>query len=104
MKLASTSAENMRAMSNIWAPPVYRRLVSSDKRERDMSERCLQKVLSEICPPPVILSKVAHTILFLYFLLTLISFCLLCSSRRQKMCIYTDYCIIYFNLISGTKI
>ncbi|KAF3659589.1 hypothetical protein T459_19097 [Capsicum annuum] len=57
MKLASTSAENMRAMSNIWAPPVYRRLVSSDKRERDMSERCLQKVLSEICPPPVILSK-----------------------------------------------
>ncbi|PHU10415.1 hypothetical protein BC332_22275 [Capsicum chinense] len=57
MKLASTSAENMRAMSNIWAPPVYRRLVRSDKRERDMSERCLQKVLSVICPPPVILSK-----------------------------------------------
>ncbi|KAK4375603.1 hypothetical protein RND71_006280 [Anisodus tanguticus] len=57
MKLASTSAQNMRAMSNIWAPPVYRRLVSGDKRERDMSERCLQKVSSVICPPPAILSK-----------------------------------------------
>ncbi|XP_016448044.2 uncharacterized protein LOC107773110 [Nicotiana tabacum] len=57
MKLVSTSAQNMRAMSNIWAPPVYRRLVSSDKRERDMSERCLLKVSSVICPPPVNLSK-----------------------------------------------
>lgn len=66
MKLASTSAQNMSAMSNIWAPPVYRRLVSSDKRERDMSERCLQKVSSVICPPPVILSKVVDDILFLY--------------------------------------
>ncbi|CAN4103532.1 unnamed protein product [Withania somnifera] len=61
MKLASTSAENMRAMSNIWAPPVYRRLVSCDKRERDMSERCLQKVAMVICPPPVILSKAIVT-------------------------------------------
>ncbi|XP_060172031.1 uncharacterized protein LOC132603135 isoform X2 [Lycium barbarum] len=57
MKLASTSAQNMRAMSNIWAPSVYRRLVSGDKREKDMSERCLQKISSVICPPPEILSK-----------------------------------------------
>ncbi|MCD7466471.1 hypothetical protein HAX54_003220 [Datura stramonium] len=71
MKLASTSAQNMRAMSNIWAPPVYGRLVSSDKRERDMSERCLQKVSSVICPPPVILSKALVTDLKKTLLLTM---------------------------------
>ncbi|XP_015081032.1 uncharacterized protein LOC107024552 [Solanum pennellii] len=71
MKLANTSAQNMRAMSNIWAPPVYKRLVSSDKRERDMSERCLQKVFSVILPPPVILSKALVTDLKKTLLLTM---------------------------------
>lgn len=74
MKLANTSAQNMRAMSNIWAPPVYKRLVSSDKRERDMSERCLQKVSSVILPPPVILSKVAYNILFLFAVIHFVSY------------------------------
>nr|GEX83645.1 Rap1-interacting factor 1 amino-terminal protein [Tanacetum cinerariifolium] len=57
MKLATQVNEKMRETSNIWAPPIYRRLVSADKREKDMSERCLLKVKSIICPPPVALSK-----------------------------------------------
>ncbi|KAA8522989.1 hypothetical protein F0562_009412 [Nyssa sinensis] len=44
MKLATQLSEKMRDTSNIWAPPIYRRLVSIDKRERDMSERCLLKI------------------------------------------------------------
>ncbi|KAM1573566.1 hypothetical protein FF2_042935 [Malus domestica] len=44
-------------MSHIWAPPVYRRLLSSDKRERDMSERCLLNTRCTILPPPLNLSK-----------------------------------------------
>lgn len=48
----------MRESSNIWAPPIYRRLLSSDKRERDMSERCLLKIRFTILPPPLVLSKV----------------------------------------------
>ena len=58
MKLATQLGEKMRDLSNIWVPPVYRRLVSIDKRERDMSERCLLKIRSTICPPTLILSKV----------------------------------------------
>ncbi|KAM1817381.1 hypothetical protein ACFX1X_001691 [Malus domestica] len=57
MKLATLLSENMREMSHIWAPPVYRRLLSSDKRERDMSERCLLNTRSTILPPPLNLSK-----------------------------------------------
>ncbi|KAM2521246.1 hypothetical protein ACFX1W_001643 [Malus domestica] len=57
MKLATLLSENMREMSHIWAPPVNRRLLSSDKRERDMSERCLLNTRSTILPPPLNLSK-----------------------------------------------
>ncbi|KAA0050127.1 Rif1_N domain-containing protein [Cucumis melo var. makuwa] len=56
--LAAKLSDKMRESSNIWAPPIYRRLLSSDKRERDMSERCLLKIRSTILPPPLVLSKV----------------------------------------------
>ncbi|KAK4573584.1 hypothetical protein RGQ29_031509 [Quercus rubra] len=36
----------------------YRRLLSFDKKERDMSERCLSKIKSIILPPTLVLSKV----------------------------------------------
>ncbi|XP_076906258.1 uncharacterized protein LOC143562310 [Bidens hawaiensis] len=58
MKLETQVNEKMRETSSLWAPPIYRRLVSADKRERDMSERCLQKIKSLLCPPPDALSKV----------------------------------------------
>ncbi|XP_076956955.1 uncharacterized protein LOC143632282 [Bidens hawaiensis] len=58
MKLETQVNEKMRETSSLWAPPIYRRLVSADKRERDMSERCLQKIKSLLCPPPEALSKV----------------------------------------------
>ncbi|XP_061991609.1 uncharacterized protein LOC133709758 isoform X2 [Rosa rugosa] len=58
IKLATLLSESMRELSHIWAPPIYRRLLSSDKRDRDMSERCLLKIRSTIIPPPIDLSKV----------------------------------------------
>ncbi|KAI3714852.1 hypothetical protein L6452_21812 [Arctium lappa] len=57
MKLVTQLPEKMRETSNLWAPPIYRRLISTDKREKDMSERCLLKLKSTICPPPKALSK-----------------------------------------------
>ncbi|RAL44193.1 hypothetical protein DM860_016439 [Cuscuta australis] len=57
MKLAGSMGEKMRNSSNIWVPPLYRRLASDDKREKEMSERCLLKVKTIICPPPIALSK-----------------------------------------------
>ncbi|OMO57725.1 Armadillo-type [Corchorus olitorius] len=56
-KLAAQLSEKMRQSSHLWVPPIYRRLLSIDKRERDMSERCLLKIRSNILPPPVSLSK-----------------------------------------------
>ncbi|XVE63683.1 hypothetical protein DITRI_Ditri07aG0039100 [Diplodiscus trichospermus] len=56
-KLAAPLSEMMREYSHLWAPPIYRRLLSTDKRERDMSERCLLKIRSTIFPPPRCLSK-----------------------------------------------
>ncbi|XP_038699740.1 uncharacterized protein LOC119997040 [Tripterygium wilfordii] len=56
-KLASQVSENMRESSHLWAPPIYRRLLSADKRERDMSERCLLTIRFMIFPPPSFLSK-----------------------------------------------
>ncbi|CAD6259282.1 unnamed protein product [Miscanthus lutarioriparius] len=38
-------------------PPVYRRLLSADKTERDTAERCLIKVSRLILPPQPLLSK-----------------------------------------------
>ncbi|VAI70946.1 unnamed protein product [Triticum turgidum subsp. durum] len=57
MKLASQYPKGMRDQSSIWVPPIYRRLLSADKPERDMSERCLIKVSSVILPPQSPLSK-----------------------------------------------
>ncbi|XP_073044100.1 uncharacterized protein [Primulina eburnea] len=57
VKLTSSLTKEMRSISSVWMPPIYRRLVSVDKRDRDMSERCLLKIKPIICPPPVILSK-----------------------------------------------
>uniref|UniRef100_A0A7N2MLH5 Telomere-associated protein Rif1 N-terminal domain-containing protein n=1 Tax=Quercus lobata TaxID=97700 RepID=A0A7N2MLH5_QUELO len=54
---ASNLSERMRDSSHLWAPPIYRRLLSFDK-ERDMSERCLLKIKPIILPPPLVLSKV----------------------------------------------
>ncbi|XP_031481646.1 uncharacterized protein LOC116251483 isoform X2 [Nymphaea colorata] len=58
VKLVSQMSDNMRTLSSMWAPPIYRRLLSLDKKERDMSIRCLQKVKSCILPPLPTLSKV----------------------------------------------
>ncbi|KAL5850611.1 hypothetical protein ACOSQ4_008624 [Xanthoceras sorbifolium] len=57
MKLATQLSEKMRELSHIWAPSIYRRLLSIDKKERDMSERCLLKIKSIIFPPTHALSK-----------------------------------------------
>ncbi|KAL1563425.1 hypothetical protein AAHA92_05893 [Salvia divinorum] len=57
VKLVSSLTEQMRETSSLWIPPIYRRLVSLDKRDRDMSERCLLKIVPLIFPPPVSLSK-----------------------------------------------
>ncbi|KAK7330065.1 hypothetical protein VNO77_24250 [Canavalia gladiata] len=58
MKLSGQLSQQMRDSSHIWAPPIYRRLLSTDKRERDASERCLLKIRSTVIPPPLDLSKV----------------------------------------------
>ncbi|MED6168060.1 hypothetical protein PIB30_008410 [Stylosanthes scabra] len=58
MKLCGQLSKQMRDSSHIWAPPIYRRLLSTDKRERDASERCLLKVKTEVIPPSLDLSKV----------------------------------------------
>lgn len=58
MKLATQLSENMRGLSDTWAPSIYRRLLSIDRRERDMSARCLLKIKSSILPPTSTLSKV----------------------------------------------
>ncbi|KAL2534846.1 Rif1 N domain-containing protein [Abeliophyllum distichum] len=55
--LTSSLTEKMRELSNVWAPPIYRRLVSVDKRDRDISERCLLKIRFIISPPPLTLCK-----------------------------------------------
>ncbi|RDX89609.1 Telomere-associated protein RIF1, partial [Mucuna pruriens] len=58
MKLSGQLSEQMKGSSHIWAPPIYRRLLSIDKRERDASERCLLKIRSTVIPPSLDLSKV----------------------------------------------
>ncbi|XAR66865.1 hypothetical protein NMG60_11013228 [Bertholletia excelsa] len=58
MKLANQLHEKMRDTSSTWAPSIYRRLISTDKRLRDMCERCLLKISSVLFPPPLDLSKV----------------------------------------------
>ncbi|KAG4930128.1 Telomere-associated protein RIF1 [Glycine soja] len=58
MKLSGQLSEQMKGSSHIWAPPIYRRLISTDKRGRDASERCLLKIRSTVIPPSLDLSKV----------------------------------------------
>ncbi|CAL0330479.1 unnamed protein product [Lupinus luteus] len=58
MKLAGQLSEKMRDSSHIWAPPIYRRLLSTDKKEKDAMERCLLKIRSTVIPPSLDLSKV----------------------------------------------
>jgi len=58
MKLSGQLSEQMKGSSHVWAPPIYRRLLSTDKRERDASERCLLKIRSTVIPPSLDLSKV----------------------------------------------
>ncbi|XP_061350669.1 uncharacterized protein LOC133295827 [Gastrolobium bilobum] len=58
MKLSGQLSEQMRDSSHIWASPIYRRLLSTDRRERDASERCLLKIRSTVIPPSLDLSKV----------------------------------------------
>jgi len=65
MKLACQSRKRMRDLSSLWVPPIYRRLLSADKPERDMAERCLIKVSSIILPPQPLLSKVTERLLLL---------------------------------------
>ncbi|KAK6945142.1 Telomere-associated protein Rif1, N-terminal [Dillenia turbinata] len=57
MKLATQLSRKMRDKSCIWVPPIYRRLIRNDKRERDMSERCMSKIKAIILPPTPSLSK-----------------------------------------------
>uniref|UniRef100_A0A0D9WMF2 Telomere-associated protein Rif1 N-terminal domain-containing protein n=1 Tax=Leersia perrieri TaxID=77586 RepID=A0A0D9WMF2_9ORYZ len=57
MKLMSQSPERLRELSSIWVPPIYRRLLSADKAERDVAERCLIKVSSVVLPPQSLLSQ-----------------------------------------------
>ncbi|CAL5044296.1 unnamed protein product [Urochloa decumbens] len=56
-KLACQCHKRMRDLSSLWVPPLYRRLLSADKPERDMAERCLLKVSHVILPPQLLLSK-----------------------------------------------
>ncbi|KAI4344179.1 hypothetical protein L6164_011435 [Bauhinia variegata] len=58
VKLAAQLNDQMRDSSHIWAPSIYRRLISIEKKERDASESCLLKIRSTIIPPSLDLSKV----------------------------------------------
>uniref|UniRef100_A0A7N0U100 Telomere-associated protein Rif1 N-terminal domain-containing protein n=1 Tax=Kalanchoe fedtschenkoi TaxID=63787 RepID=A0A7N0U100_KALFE len=58
IKLASQLNRRMKETSHVWAPPIYRRLVSELKKERDVSERCLLKLRSMFIPPLPTLAKV----------------------------------------------
>ncbi|KAK1403513.1 Telomere-associated protein Rif [Heracleum sosnowskyi] len=56
-KLTTQLSDMMKDTSHVWAPPIYRRLLSVDKRERDMAQRCLLKIKSTVYPPALALSK-----------------------------------------------
>ncbi|XP_020591957.1 uncharacterized protein LOC110032622 isoform X2 [Phalaenopsis equestris] len=57
MKLATQLPNKLRVAANQWLPPIYRRLISYDKKERDITQRCLMKIKSIILPSPPALSK-----------------------------------------------
>ncbi|KAK8953343.1 hypothetical protein KSP40_PGU019320 [Platanthera guangdongensis] len=56
MKISTQLSKKMRDAAYIWLPPIYRRLVSDDKKERDIAERCLMKTKQIIFPAPPTLS------------------------------------------------
>ncbi|GAB2216097.1 hypothetical protein Droror1_Dr00023864 [Drosera rotundifolia] len=58
MKLGTQLSEKMKENSFMWAPHMYRRLMSSDKREREMCQRCLLGMKPLMFPPSLPLSKV----------------------------------------------
>ncbi|KAL9249035.1 hypothetical protein AKJ16_DCAP00275 [Drosera capensis] len=58
MKLWTQLSQKMKESSCMWAPPMYRRLLSSDKREKDMCQRCLLSIKPVMLPPSLTLSKV----------------------------------------------
>ncbi|KAL9668102.1 hypothetical protein QQ045_002477 [Rhodiola kirilowii] len=58
LKLESQLNERLKETSNLWAPPIYRRLISVLKKDRDVSERCLLKLKSIINPPTSTLAEV----------------------------------------------
>ncbi|CAI9100851.1 OLC1v1038036C1 [Oldenlandia corymbosa var. corymbosa] len=57
MKLLTLWGEKMREISNLWAPPIYKRLVSVDNRDREMTEKFLPKIKVLLSPAPISLSK-----------------------------------------------
>lgn len=67
MKLAVQLDDKMRECSHLWVPLICRRLLSTDKKERDMSERCMLKIKSTIFPPTVALSKVRNQQTFFFY-------------------------------------
>jgi hypothetical protein len=90
MKLACQSHKRMRELSSLWVPPIYRRLLSADKPERDMAERCLIKVSCVILPPQPLLSKVIERLLLLQLCL-IHSLIYLVSNYLSIVCKFIGY-------------
>jgi hypothetical protein len=102
MKLASQNPKGMRDLSSMWVPPIYRRLLSAEKPERDMAERCLIKVSSVILPPQSSLSKVIEKlspiVIFEYtFIIGDILFSLL-PTIVPRLCLYKLTIVRYHKL------
>ncbi|CAI0444797.1 unnamed protein product [Linum tenue] len=57
IKLVDQLSAEMRDSSHIWAPPIYRRLVSVERRERSIALMSLVKTKSVLLPPSDALSK-----------------------------------------------
>ncbi|KAJ7526714.1 hypothetical protein O6H91_16G019400 [Diphasiastrum complanatum] len=45
-------SNDMKEFSHVWVPPLYRRLLSLSKNERDMAEQILEEIKCTIIPPP----------------------------------------------------
>ncbi|GBG70554.1 hypothetical protein CBR_g6680 [Chara braunii] len=48
----------MQEFSHLWCPPLYRRLLSEAKRERERAEECLEKARPQLLPPSKTLSSI----------------------------------------------
>ena len=60
--------------SSFWAPIVYRKLLSTDKDDRDAAEKCLKDLESILLPPNHSLSQVCNLSLMDFYTITL-NFC-----------------------------